>query len=231
MIRRVASSVRGPSHARAGLPCQDSWLAVPGEGATFAAVCDGMGSRPHGRTGARAATKAARDAWRAWRTSVVGSGEDLVRLLEVAWRFRLRTTPAADAATTCLMYAEDDHGRALVAQLGDGLIARRGLGGTITMHPARSEEFGFTQALGTPHTLDDWSLEMVAPMQAGEAVLLATDGVSGDLVDDRIGDLMDWVIEEIGSKPDANRRLRSELHNWPVPHHQDDKTLLVMWKT
>ncbi len=231
MIRLVASSVRGPAHARTGLPCQDSWLAVPGERATFAVVCDGMGSRPHARIGARAATKAARDAWRAWRDSVVGSGEDLVRMLEVAWRFRLRKTPAAEAATTCLLYAEDDQGRALMAQLGDGLIARRSLDGTITMHPSHPEEFGFTQALGTPHTLDDWSLGMVAPMQAGEAVLLATDGVSGDLVDDRIGDLMDWLIEEIGSEPDANRRLRSELHNWPVPHHQDDKTLLVMWKT
>ena len=229
MTRVVASSVRGPAHKREGLPCQDAWLAVPGPRASLAVVCDGMGSRSHPREGARAATQAARDAWRMWSRSSAGSGEDLIRLLEVCWRLRLRV-PAEQAATTCLLYAEDGHGRAALAQLGDGLIVRRASTGAVRVHPSRAEGFGRTQALGTPHTLTDWSLDLTTPLEVGEAIALATDGVSEDLDAARLGGLIAWVIDELGPHPHAGRLLRAELNNWPVPHHRDDKTLLVLWK-
>jgi serine/threonine protein phosphatase PrpC len=196
----------------------------------LAVVCDGMGSRPRAREGSRAATLAARDAWRGWQRSVVGSVEDFVRLLEVSWRFRLQTITATDAATTCLVFAEDGHGRAVIAQLGDGMVARRTVDGVAHVHVSNAEGFGRTDALGTPHTLSDWSFTLTHPLAAGEAVLMATDGVSEDLEPDRIADLMAWVIDELGPQPNANRLLRAELRNWPVPAHQDDKTLLVMWK-
>lgn len=230
MVRVVASSVRGPSHTRDGLPCQDAWLAVADLRAAFAVVCDGLGSRPFAREGARAATLAARDAWRHWRRSPMGSAEDLIRIVEVVWRLRLRATPPDEAATTCLIYAEDGHGRAVLAQLGDGLIARRGSDGEVAIHPSRVSGFGLTHALGTPHTLADWSLAVVAPLSPGDALVLATDGVSEDLVPARIGDLAQWIIDEIATGPVPGRQLAREIRDWPVPHHQDDKTLLVMWK-
>ena len=230
MVRVVASSVRGPSHVRDGLPCQDAWLAVADSRASFAVVCDGLGSRPDSKVGSRAATLAARDAWRLWRRSPMGSADDLIRLLEVAWRLRLAATPPDAAATTCLLYAEDGHGRAAQAQLGDGLVARRSRDGAVAVHPTRSEGFGLTLALGTPHTLADWSFALVEPLAAGEVLLLATDGVSEDLEPHRLGDLAAWVVDDLGPLQRPGRTLARELRNWPVPHHQDDKTLLVMWK-
>ncbi len=230
MVRVVASSVRGPLHVRDGLPCQDAWLAVADARASLAVVCDGMGSRPRSREGARAATLAVRDAWRLWKRSQVGSVEDLVRIVEASWRLRLGNVPAVDAATTCLVYAEDGHGRAALAQLGDGLIARRSPAGTVAVHPTRSEGFGLTLALGTPHTLTDWSFGLVEPLAAGEVLLLATDGVSEDLEPDRLGDLAAWVVDDLGPLQRPGRALTRQLRNWPVPHHQDDKTLLIMWK-
>jgi serine/threonine protein phosphatase PrpC len=230
VVRVIASSVRGPSHARDGLPCQDAWLAITDARAALAVVCDGMGSRPHAKEGSRAATLAARDAWRLWRHSPVASVEDLIRLVEVIWRLRLRALSPGTAATTCLLYAEDGHGRAALAQLGDGLIARRGADGSVTVHPSRSEGFGLTNALGTPHGLADWSLAPTQPLTAGQALVLATDGVSEDLDLARLGDLAAWVIDELAARPSPGRALAHELRNWPVPRHQDDKTLLVMWK-
>jgi len=230
MVRVVASSTRGPAHARAGQPCQDAWLAVAVPDAALAVVCDGMGSRAHARQGARAATLAARDAWRLWQRSPVAPAEDLVRLLEVAWRVRLRSLAPNEAATTCLLYAEDGHGRAAFAQLGDGLVARRGADGAVAVHPSRAEDFGATHALGTPHTPDSWSLALAAPLGKGEALVLATDGVSEDLDRARIGDLAAWVIDELARRQSPGRLLAAELRRWPVPHHRDDKTLLIMWK-
>lgn len=230
MVRVVASSVRGPSHTRDGLRCQDAWLAVADARASMAVVCDGLGSRARSREGSRAATLAVRDAWRLWRRSPVGTVEDLIRLVEVAWRLRLGQVPAEEAATTCLLYAEDNHGRAAQAQLGDGLIARRSPAGAVTVHPTRSEGFGFTLALGAPHTLADWSLTLVKPLGPAEVLLIATDGVSEDLEPDRLGDLAAWVVDELGPLQRPGRALAHELRHWPVPHHQDDKTLLAMWK-
>jgi serine/threonine protein phosphatase PrpC len=230
VVRVVASSVRGPSHVRDGLPCQDAWLAVADARASLAVVCDGLGSRPRSREGSRAATLAARDAWQLWRRSPVGSVEDLIRLVEVAWRLRLGRVPADEAATTCLLYAENGHGRAALAQLGDGLIARRSPDGTVVVHPSRSEGFGLTFALGTPHTLADWSLALTEPLAVADLLVLATDGVSEDLEGDRVGDLAAWVVDDLGPLQRPGRALSRELRNWPVPQHQDDKTLLVMWK-
>ena len=230
MVRVVASSVRGPSHVRDGLPCQDTWLAVADARASLAVACDGMGSRAQAREGARAAVLAARDAWRHWRRSPAGSIEDLIRLLEALWRLRLGRTLPDTAATTCLLYAEDDHGRAAQAQLGDGLIARRSADGSIAVHPSRSEGFGLTHALGTPHTLADWSFAFVEPLIPREMLVLATDGVADDLQPGRVGDLAAWVVNELGPQRRPGQALAHELRNWPVPHHQDDKTLLIMWK-
>lgn len=226
----IAGSVRGPAHVRAKTPCQDAWLAVTGTRPALAVVCDGMGSRSHAREGSRAATQAARDAWRLWSRAPAGSVEDLVRLLEVCWRLRLRVSPD-QAATTCLLYAEDAHGRAALAQLGDGLIARRTAAGAVAIHPCVAGGLGSTHALGTPHGLADWSLALTTPLATGEALALATDGVSDDLETSRLGALIAWAIDELGPDPHAGRRLRAELRAWPVPHHHDDKTLLVLWKT
>jgi len=230
VVRIVASSVRGPSHGRDGLPCQDAWLAVPDPRASLAVVCDGLGSRPQASEGSRAATLATRDAWRLWRRSPVGSVEDLIRLVEVAWRLRLQATPPDAAATTCLIYAEDGHGRAAVAQLGDGLVARRNCDGRVFIHPACGGGFGLTHALGTPHTLAEWSRDLTTPIAPGEALVMATDGVSEDLDPARLGDLAAWVIEDVATRRGPGSALAHELRNWPVPHHLDDKTLLVMWK-
>ena len=230
MTRVVASSVRGPAHRATGLPCQDAWLAVPHPRTSFAAVSDGMGSREHAREGAHAAVRAARDAWRRWQTSPVSRLEDLVRILEPAWRIRLGRLEPKDCAATCLLYAEDRTGRAGLAQLGDGLIARRRRDGGIEVHEVEQKDFGHTLALGVPHGLGDWSLARIEPLRAGEALLLATDGVSEDLELPRLADLIGWVMNDIGKDSAPGRRLSSELRAWPVPHHRDDKTLLVMWK-
>jgi hypothetical protein len=198
-------------------------------GAALAVVCDGMGSRARSAEGSRAATLAVRDAWQLWRRSPVGRAEDLIRLLEVAWRIRLGHVPAEEAATTCLLYAEDGHGRAVQAQLGDGLLARRSPLGVLRAHPAHPQDFGMTRALGVPHTLDDWSFSLVEPLAIDDVLLLATDGVSEDLEPSRVADLAAWVVRELGPLPHPGRALARELRNWPVPGHLDDKTLLCMW--
>ena len=100
---------------------------------------------------------------------------------------------------------------------------------TYTLKPG-SQDFGRTQALGVKHALSDWSFEWLEPLQTGEAMLLATDGVSEDVLEDRWPDLMHWIRDEVASLNWPNRKLAAELRRWPVDNHLDDKTLVMMWR-
>jgi hypothetical protein len=101
----------------------------------------------------------------------------------------------------------------------------------MVIHPSRSLGLGATLALGLPHSLGDWSLAIAPALSTGEALVMATDGVAEDLELPRLGDLVAWAIAELGPAPSPGRRLRTELQRWPVPKHQDDKTLLIMWNS
>lgn len=230
MLQVVAASVRGPAHLVAELPCQDAWASVVDERGALAVVSDGMGSRPCADKGAKAAASAVCDAWLSWRQSPLASVEDLLGRVEAAWLRRLKAVPPDDAAATCLFFAEDDQGRAVTAQIGDGIIVRRGSNRSVTAHPSLHLGFGMTHALGIPHDLGHWTYLQAGPLEPGEAILLATDGVADDLQEGRIGDLIDWVIAEFSPRRFPGRALAKELRNWPVPRHQDDKTLLILWK-
>lgn len=193
-------------------------------------VADGMGSRSAAREGARAAVAACRIAWRYWAAAPQGSAEDLVRLIEVFWRLQLGLIPPEDAATTCLVCALRADGTGVALQLGDGLIGvREGPGTFRALTPERSTFGSVTRALGTPHGLRDWLMEPVGPLNDGMALLLASDGVSDDLIPEKRSGFVDWLLEDIAPGQQPGRGLARALRDWPVPKHLDDKTVVLLW--
>lgn len=230
-LRVAGASVRGPAHERAGEPNQDAWYGRVGRAGALAVVADGMGSRPAARTGARAAVAASREAWRHWAASPEGSGEDLVRLIEVLWRLRLGSTPAGEAATTCLACALRPDGSGVAVQLGDGLLGIGDEPGAFrAVTPERDGFASTTHALGTAHSLRDWTIAPIEPLRGGGALLLATDGVADDLLPEKRGAFLAWLVDEIAAGDAPSRRLARELRGWPVPRHRDDKTLVLLWE-
>lgn len=221
--------MRGPLHQRAGTPCEDRWLAHQDARGTVLAVADGLGSRPASRAGAIAATRAVLRAWRQWSASPRGSAEDLVRLIEVLWRLSLGALDPNEAATTCLVCAMPTSREGVLAQLGDGLAGTLRGGDFLRMGGARSSFGSETLALGVPHGMRDWILTPLPPLSAGDAVILATDGVSDDLVDGRLAAFARWMVDDARSAPRAGLRIAAKLRAWPVPQHLDDKTLLLAW--
>ena len=131
---RVASaSVRGSSHDKMGLPCQDAnrWEHLCDSLLVFA-VADGAGTAPHGDLGASLAATSAVDAVRA--ALMEGSGphdeEEARSVLRVATRAAReavhtaaaeREVPPSDLATTLLVGLASPH---LIgaSQIGDGAI-------------------------------------------------------------------------------------------------------------
>lgn len=229
MLRVAGASICGPLHRSAGAPCEDRWFAhSDGRGAVLA-VADGLGSRPYARAGALAAMRAVRGAWRHWSASPRGTAEDLVRLVEVLWRLSLGAIEPNDAATTCLVCAMPRSREGVLAQLGDGLVGTLRCGDFVPLRAGR-EGFGTeTHALGVPHGMRAWSLAPLPSLEVGEAVLLATDGVSDDLVSERLGDFARWMVDDVRRAPRAGLRIAAKLRAWPVPRHLDDKTLVLAW--
>ncbi len=226
------ASVIGPVHRSQGRPNQDAWLKSAGAFGALAVVCDGLGSRSASALGAQRACRSVRRAVAQWPGVAVGSDpDDLIRLVEVLWRLSQPSLMAADYATTCQFVLREPDGRLILAGLGDGaLMVRDAMVGVRSYGGRAAGGFGNeTLALGLPHRLRDWWIEVLPP-QPGRVVVLASDGVADDLRPDRIEAFIDWLTVDVAPLS-AHQRwlwLCAELRRWPVPRHTDDKTLVVM---
>lgn len=233
-LRFFGVSVVGPYHREMSQPNQDAWLGGSRKYGTFVVVCDGLGSRPQSGRGASQACLAVRDAIRYWWTFSGNSSKMLLKLIHLFWRIRIEPYSPSECATTCLFAAVSPSGRLIVAGIGDGLIAIKQRDGAINQVLGRTvtEFSNQTTALGQGFNLDDWRLATSEVFEPGTSVLLATDGVADDLLNERVGDFVNWLIREYGELPPVVRhhRLQRELRNWPTPRHFDDKTLAVLYQ-
>lgn len=226
------ASVRGPRNKKAKQRNQDAWLHATGAFGSVIAVCDGLGSRTQSRHGADAACKAVQQAVRHWPGCASGAQPDhLIHLVEVLWRFALGRESPSRYATTCCFALCEPTGHIVLAGLGDGMAAALNDEQHVLVYGARGEnDFGNeTLALGTSHRVADWWFDTLAPGHVRH-VMLASDGVADDLAQEKLGDFIATLTSSYGGlEPAARwRALMRELRDWPVPHHVDDKTLVVM---
>jgi len=231
-VEIFGASVKGPRNQSVGHPNQDAWMKAQGRFGSLAVICDGLGSRPRSHEGARFACRAVRKAVALWpgirsRAKPV----HLLRLVEILWRLALAPRGVDEFATTCLFALSEEDGHMILAGIGDGVALVRGPDCGVVRYGGRTtDNFGNeTIGLGIPHKIQDWWFE-VLPSSAHRAVVLASDGVSDDLRPDRLREFTDWLTAELAPLPSRVRwqRLQGELRRWPVSHHTDDKTLVVM---
>lgn len=233
LIDTFGASVRGPLHEKEGRPNEDAWLRAEGHFGSLVVVCDGLGSRPQARHGARSACDAVREAAVRWTRVENAPVSYLLHLVEVLWRLRIHPHQPADASTTCLLALARKTGEWIFAGLGDGLIlTRTGNEPVETVIADRGEGFGnTTQALGASVGLKSWKVVELPPTTMSRVAVLASDGISDDLMPEKYDDFCSWLCDDV--KPLASRNrwitLASELRAWPTPKHLDDKTLAVMF--
>lgn len=233
LIETFGASVRGPLHEREGQPNEDAWLRAEGSYGSLVVVCDGMGSRPQARHGAKSACDAVREAAIRWSRVENAPVSYLLHLVEVFWRLRIHPHQPADACTTCLLVLARKTGEWVVAGLGDGLVlTRTGNESVKTVIADRGEGFGnTTQALGASSGFKSWKVVELPPTTMSRVAILASDGIADDLMPEKYNAFCDWLCDElrfIGSNA-RWRTLASELRYWPTPKHLDDKTLAVMY--
>jgi len=185
-------------------------------------LADGLGSAPMGSLGSHTAVNLAlgpiRDALHAGLAP-----EHLAKLLADLWE--RETHGDRDVATTCL-FAFIAGDEVVLGQLGDGLVLAIDREGQEHRLPAGRGQFGnHTEALprGTLH---------VARHPAGsiQSVLLATDGVSDDLIPGTEAQLLTALVQiarEQGTDA-LQTQLESWLTNWRTPASHDDRSVGVL---
>lgn len=229
MFRTCGVSIAGPAHVESNLPSQDALGIYGWRDGKLAVVCDGVGSKPLSRLGARVAVQAVR---RTLKTANVKPPRSLIQEIYRDWLVHQPAQLASDAASTLLFATIGFDGQAFLAQLGDGLVMYRASGKFDILTPARTGFGNQTTALGISKAWSDWQIADICLSQPGDGVIMMTDGISDDL---QIGKLEEFftavtTLTRLESKRRAHDRLKKQLLNWPTPGHSDDKTIAVIVK-
>ena len=224
--------MRGPQHLRDSIPNQDAWLKASGTFGTLIAVADGVGTRKASDQGSKAACSATKEAVIRWSKTPDAPLPLLIRLIELYWRLHLHPEKPENAATTCLFALCQDSGRWIVGGIGDGLLAI-GTGETWVRYIGARPEDGFanqTSSLGETVFSNKWILEDLSPTSKGRIAMIATDGVSDDLLFGSTDEFCRWFSGTYGPMQALPRwrAMRKALRDWPTPHHTDDKTIAVL---
>ena len=227
-IEVFGATVRGPTHIANGLPNQDAWLRAWTGNHCVVVVSDGMGSKPHADVGSQAACRAVVDAVRVWRRHPLAATEVLLGMVHLFWRARIAPLTQDECACTCLFAVVGPDGAGVAAQLGDGLLAIHD-GSTMSALSSRDSEafVNETTGLGLTTRLAAWR---TAAVPAGSrCIVLCTDGVSDDLIPEKLPEFLEWLERDVRAMREPQRRhfLARSLRDWPTPKHLDDKTIAV----
>jgi len=230
-IEYFGASVCGPSNKFKKKLKEDAWLGVRRSWGHLIVACDGMGSKKNAREGAIEACYAVRDALQFWQ-AYNAPPEFLFETIHLLWRHRIFPLEPQNCATTCLFAFLNNNNEVMIAQLGDGVCVIRDKNGSVEL--LDGDKLGFTNTttgLGIPKSIERWKYSSFKEFVEGSAVLLATDGVSEDVENSRLGDMTFDIISEYSSMSPRKRweALCDELRNWATPHHLDDKTITLMW--
>lgn len=230
----VGASVRGPSNAARKNLKQDAWDVFHRRWGTLGIVCDGLGSKPKSRLGALAACLAVKDMVnQVDQMNSLANLESHLNSIEQNWLDRIHPHTPNDCMTTCLFSLYTEEGW-FGAQLGDGFLgALLTDGNIVTCAPDAELTFNLTHGLGDFSQVKTWRIFGPLPANDVHSFILATDGVSDDILLENYPMLLEELVKEYQPLIQMKRYqlLRRELWDWPTPHHLDDKTLLALWST
>lgn len=224
-------SVIGPRNLREKKLNQDAVMHRFWKNNWCIAVCDGMGSKPLSHIGSSLACQSVYEVLKHCDFSL--AEKEVAKKIYIYWLKLLKDKNIlpTDAATTCLFAWGNRQGNVRLFQLGDGAIYYQ------------SESFGHvgvksddlfsnqTNALGYSKKWDDWSYKEIDLTDPNHGIILMTDGISEDLLNEQLFTSMLIQKATLHSVRRLKKYIQHELIHWPTPQHSDDKSIgIVFWK-
>lgn len=222
------SSVRGPGHILRDLPNQDACVVLSlKEGIAFI-MSDGVGSKKHADVGSKAVVKAVKMAIQTWYKFPQAPANHLLRLIHTYWDLCVLPYNRDDCAATCLFAVILHNERCIIGQVGDGVILFKLAGECYVLQEKEEDYLNVTTPLHLARR-SDWQIEDFY-IEGDFELLLATDGVSEDLVKENRFYFMTHLVELIEGEAlqkKKNRKLKKLLQTWKNRYSTDDKSLII----
>ena len=227
----LGASTIGPGHVACGLPNQDYWGEMHVGRYDVIVAADGLGSCINSDIGSRAVCESVMSV-----VEGMARGGDVLTdsaFLDGVLREYLRRlsgrNPTA-CATTCQIAICDGH-EIKIFQIGDGLAAVLCKDGSVDV-VSEDKQDGFSNLVNpllATTTMNDWR-RVSHSCDLCVGVVLCTDGIADDLADVEgfVSELLLECSTECGDVVEKN--MVEMLHNWPVPKHTDDKTLVCLFR-
>ena len=215
-------SQRGPLHIKNSIPNQDSFILKTYTWGAAAAVCDGLGSKPHSHIGSKKLCEAFIQTVKMFEFEKDLSFFEKIML--PMWEMKISPIQDKDALSTIIFTIIKDK-KVYIANSGDGGIVILGKKELVF------EDSGEFSNITTPFGYQKLNWRMFDEDDI-DAVMLCSDGIYDDLQKNRIKDFAKDYINHYKNIPPLKRyfEIKRFLKNWPIKGHTDDKTILTLYK-
>ena len=223
------ASVRGQSHIATKTPNQDAVKIRKTQYGITLVVADGVGSHKYSQIGSRTIVKSVTDAFYMFESGQIPV-TDITATAYKLFKKRVPKSKNTQSSTTCIFaHISEKHGL-FVGQVGDGACYIE-LNDTFTTLKGKESEFAnLVVPLNPSLESAEWhTRHFKADKEAKLRILLATDGVSNDIIPEKENQCLGHYCNEV-KNIDAfgrNRFIRKTLKHWDVPGSSDDKTMIV----
>lgn len=228
MIEKAyGASVRGKMHIQNRLPNQDGFIIDNNMHYTLAVVCDGLGSKKHSRVASHRVCKLIKkEVRRKFKTRALNPME-LVKMVQTKFKKKIWPYNLKNCDTTCL-FTLVSNASILLFQLGDGLNAVKFNEKILKCEVAEKDFTNETRAFGNSKS-SDWIFKSIKKEEDTKyELILCTDGISEDIIDETISGFIDTLCNQTNGKYKNNQMLKKTLEEWPNKFSTDDKTLVVV---
>ncbi len=196
-------------------------------------VADGLGSSKNSDYGAKKAIVSVEKAVNQWRKLVKKDNKVLIQLIHFYWNLLIGDSglEKKNCLTTCLFaYLDKSDKKIILGQLGDGLLLVKSKGETVFLKS--TDDYNFTKSLGISKSYSDWNIKSINYDINDFVLMVTTDGISEDLVENKEDEFADSLIQEMIKlkRNKRNKYLNQLLVNWPTKFHTDDKTICIAWE-
>jgi len=195
-------------------------------------VADGLGSSKYSHIGSLYSVKATKKAIIEWRKLRNRDTNILLQLINFYWNLYIRDInyKKDDCQSTCLFVYIDKYTKeVIIGQLGDGMIYFKS--DDILYLSENLDDFNYTKSLGKSINISDWNIFYSKINLNNFKCILATDGVSDDIVASKEEEFLDTLIFKMADKNLKSRNyvIKDILQNWLTKFHNDDKTICIAW--
>jgi serine/threonine protein phosphatase PrpC len=211
---------------------QDAFGIINKQNFSIIVVADGLGSAKNSHFGAKKAVIAVEKAINSWRILKKKDLKVLIQLVHFYWNLLIGDSELdkSDCSTTCLFaFIDKIDEKIILAQLGDGLLLFQNNNEIVFLKSP--DDYNYTKSLGSSKSFSDWNIKLIDINLYDFNLLICTDGISEDLVENKEFEFTKNLISELEKLKQSkrNKYLTELLDNWPTKFHSDDKTICIAW--